>query len=327
MSQARAKALVTGAAGMIGSHLSERLAADGDEVLATFAHPSINMETVNAQVQFTNLDVCDRNAVFELVADEQPTELYHLAAQSLPTVSWNDPWQTMRVNAEGTINIFEAVKAARASTIDYDPMIVVACSSAEYGASLIPERVPISEDAPLLPLHPYGVSKVAQDLLAFQYFRNFGLRCVRARIFNCTGPRKRNDVASDFAAGMIVALHEGKPLRHGNLDTRRAIIDVRDMVTALVALARRGVAGEAYNISADCVYKMSDLLEFYFDIAGVRVPTELDPALLRASDEPVIYGDIAKIRRDTGWAPTYELRQTLSDMLAFQEEQYQLRAQ
>lgn len=319
-------ALITGAGGMIGSHLAERLTADGAAVVASFAQPTIEMSSVSADVQFMQLDVCDREAVDALIQGVRPTEIYHLAAQSLPTVSWSDPWQTMRVNAEGTINIFEAVRAIIDTDAAYDPMIVVACSSAEYGASLTPDRVPIGEDAPLLPLHPYGVSKVAQDLLAFQYFQNFGIRSIRARIFNCTGPRKRNDVASDFAVGIVKARHEGIPLRHGNLETRRAIIDVRDMVSALIGLARQGKPGEAYNISAERTYQISELLELYFDIAGERVPTTLDPALLRPSDEPVIFGDTAKIRRDTDWGPTYELRQTLSDMLAFEEEQYEARA-
>lgn len=320
-----AKTLITGAGGMIGSHLAERLVSEGREVAATYVRPTIDMATVDPKVRFTQLDVCDREAVAQLIERDRPKEIYHLAAQSLPTVSWADPWTTMRTNADGTINIFEAIRRTREADPSYDPIVVVACSSAEYGASLTPDRVPVSEETPLLPLHPYGVSKVAQDLLAFQYFENFSIRCIRARIFNCTGPRKRNDVASDFAAGMVRSLHEGTPLRHGNLETRRAIIDVRDMVSALVVLAQRGVAGEAYNISAEQAFKIADLLELYFDIAGKRVPTVTDPALLRPSDEPVIFGDTAKIRRDTGWAPTYELRQTLSDMLAFEEGQYQTR--
>jgi nucleoside-diphosphate-sugar epimerase len=226
------------------------------------------------------------------------------------------------VNVEGTINIFEAVLEVRKTDPGYDPMTVIACSSAEYGAAMTPERVPITEDAPLLPLHPYGVSKVAQDLLGYQYHQSYGLRCIRARIFNCTGPRKRNDVASDFAKGIVRAMHEGGPLRHGKLETQRAIMDVRDMVQALVALARKGRPGEAYNICADAAYPISQILELYFELAGSRVPTEVDPRLLRPTDEAVIYGDTSKIRQDTGWAPVFELRRTLADMLAFEQSQY-----
>jgi nucleoside-diphosphate-sugar epimerase len=314
--------LITGAGGMMGSHLAEALLAEGAEVIATYLQPTINMRTVDQRVKFTELDVCDPDAVRAVIEQHKPAEIYHLAAQSLPTVSWTDPWRTMRVNGEGTINVFEAVRDVRRQVPDYDPMTVVACSSAEYGASLTPENVPVKEDAPLLPLHPYGVSKVAQDLLAFQYFHNHGLRCVRARIFNCTGPRKRNDVASDFAVGIVRALHEGGSVRHGNLATRRAIMDVRDMVAALIALARRGRAGEAYNICAETAYEISEILEMYLDIAGSRPPTEVDPKLLRPSDEAIIFGDTSKIRQHTNWFPRYELRRTLEDMYAFEQNQY-----
>ncbi len=318
----RRSVLITGAGGLIGSHLAEALLTDDDQVLATYLSPTINMRSVDERVKFTELDVCDHEAVRAIIDRHRPAEIYHLAAQSLPTVSWSDPWRTMRVNAEGTINVFEAILDVRRRAPDYDPMTVVACSSAEYGASLTPENVPITEDAPLLPLHPYGVSKVAQDLLAFQYFQNHGLRCIRARIFNCTGPRKRNDVASDFASGLVRAQRAGGSLRHGNLETSRAIIDVRDMVAALIALARQAVAGEAYNICADSAYRISDILEMYFEIAGARSPTEVDPKLLRPSDEPIIFGDTTKLRLHTNWAPRYELRRTLEDMYAFEQQEY-----
>lgn len=316
------KILITGAGGMMGSHLAELLVAQGDDVLPTYLNPTINMATVHSGVQYSCLDVCDREAVFDCIESERPAEIYHLAAQSLPTVSWVDPWTTFRVNAEGTINVFEAILSVQVTDPSYSPMTVVACSSAEYGASLTPERVPIQEDAPLLPMHPYGVSKVAQDLLGWQYWANYGLRCIRARIFNCTGPRKRSDVVSDFARAVVRGLHEDVPVRHGNLTTQRAIIDVRDMVAALVALARKGKPGEAYNICADSVVKVEELLEIYFELAGRRLPTEVNPDLLRPSDEPIIFGDTTRIRQDTGWAPQISLRQTLADVLAFEQGQY-----
>lgn len=307
---------------MMGSHLAERLLGEDVQLIATFHQPTIDMETVDPGVAFEELDVLDREAVFALIEQRKPQEIYHLAAQSLPTVSWTDPWRTLRVNGEGTVNIFEAILHARKADASYHPMTVIACSSAEYGASLLPERVPISEDAPLLPLHPYGVSKVAQDLLGHQYHYNHQLRCIRARIFNCTGPRKRNDVASDFARGIVRALNTGGTLQHGNLETERAIIDVRDMVDALISLARQGAAGEAYNVCADRAYRMSELLDMYFELAGQRVATEVNPSLLRFSDEPIIFGDTTKIRADTSWRPRIELKQTLADMLDFEARQF-----
>src|SRR5262249_41587145 len=144
------------------------------------------------------LDVRDKKEVFKLIDKYRPSKIFHLAAQSYPTVSWEKPTQTIDINMNGTVNVFEAVKKIRKQGDEYDPMIVVACSSAEYGASLTPENTPVKESAPLLPLHPYGVSKVGQDLLSFQYWENFRIRCIRVRIFNTTGARKTNDVTSDF---------------------------------------------------------------------------------------------------------------------------------
>ena len=164
-----AQVLVTGATGMIGSHLLAHLrnSPPGAVVGTAFGPPS-ELPAPPAHVMLP-LDVRDGPALRDCIARHRPAVIHHLAAQSLPTLSWTEPRLTLDTNVQGTVNVFEAVQHVR-DTIDadYDPMVVVACSSAEYGASMTPERVPLDEEAPLLPLHPYGVSKVAQDLLAFQ---------------------------------------------------------------------------------------------------------------------------------------------------------------
>ncbi len=317
----RRRVLVTGAAGMVGSHLLERLesAAPGG-VLGTWSRPTVRMEELAGRFALAELDVCDRAAVAVLVAAERPPVIYHLAAQSLPTVSWLDPWETMRINVEGTINLFEAIRAVRAGAdAGYDPMVVVACSSAEYGASLTADNVPIAEDTPLLPLHPYGVSKVAQDLLAFQYWRNDRIRCIRARIFNTTGPRKRADVVSDFCARVARITRHGGALRVGNLETRRAILDVRDLVSALVLLAEHGEPGEAYNICADRAWRIGDLIPLLEKLTGIALTVEPDPNLFRPSDEPVILGRNTKLKERTGWLPTVDLEDTLRAVLEYEK--------
>ena len=313
--------LITGSAGLIGSYLAEAEVADGAEVVASYLLPTIPLNEIEGRLPLRELDVTDREAVFAIVAELRPTVVFHLAAQSLPTVSWVDPWTTMQVNVIGTINIFEAIKALRAKDSSYDPIVIVACSSAEYGTSLTPDRVPITEDAPLMPMHPYGVSKVAQDLLTLQYWINDHVRGIRARIFNCTGARKRNDVVSDFGSRIVKVLRDGGRLAVGNLETRRAIIDVRDMVSALRLLAVRGAAGEVYNICAEDVFSIRQILDMYLEIAGRPVDWAVDPALLRPSDEPVIVGSTEKLRRDTGWRPTIPLHQTLRDVFDFETRQ------
>jgi GDP-4-dehydro-6-deoxy-D-mannose reductase len=310
--------LITGAAGMVGSHLAERLAADrpGVRILASFHRPTINEAEFHAipGMEPIPLDVRHFEVVRRLLMAEKPTEIYHLAAQSLPTLSWTNPWDTMEVNVMGTVNLFEAIKSVRADSAPYNPAVVVACSSAAYGDSLRPENVPIGEETILKPLHPYGVSKAAQDMLTYQYAVNDGIRGVRARIFNSTGPRKTRDVVADFAARVagIAAggTGEGK-LRVGNLETQRAILDVRDLVDALIRLAADGGAGEAYNICADTAVPIGALIPLFEEAAGVRLIPEPDPALMRPSDEAIIFGDTTRLRQATGWRPTMTLAQTV----------------
>ena len=232
------------------------------------------------------------------------------------------PYKTIDTNVNGTIGIFEAIKKIR-STQDtsYDPIIVVACSSAEYGETLNQLKgteVYVKETAALQPLHPYGVSKVGQDLLSFQYFMNDHIRCIRARIFNSTGTRKVNDVTSDFTHRAVLAEQSGTyELRVGNLNTRRAIMDQRDLVSALILLAEKGKAGEVYNISSEQIYQMKDIVSMIEKEIGHELKIIVDSELLRPTDEKIIVGDVTKLKKDTGWKQTIPIEQTIADMLDY----------
>ena len=216
------------------------------------------------------------------------------------------------------INVFEAIKSVRKTNKNYDPVVVVACSSAEYGASLTPENTPVKETAALLPLHPYGVSKVGQDLLSFQYYQNDKIRCIRARIFNTTGPRKTNDVVADFTHRAVdIERKKIAVLKVGNLKTKRAITDVRDLVNALMLLSDKGTWGDVYNMSGNKVYEINEIVPIIENYMGIHLATEVDPKLLRPTDEPIIYGDSSKLKNDTGWEQQYPLEQTIKDMIDY----------
>ncbi len=305
--------LVTGASGLIGGMLVEALQADRLPFVATGIGPA--PEGIGAWV---SCDVRDKDAVAAMLETVRPDVIYHLAAQSLPRLAVSDPWLTFDINVNGTINVFEAIRAIRTADPAYDPIVVLASSAMVYGASLAAADGPVTESAPMQPMHPYAVSKATQDMLAFQYNLNDGVRTIRARIFNCAGPGKRGDVVSDFARAVIRADAGGEPVRVGNLNARRAIMDVRDMVAALRALAARGRPGEAYNISVREAVTMGAVLDAFFDMSGRRHPFVVDPALLRGSDESVIVGDTSRIERDTGWSPHIPLAQTLRDVYAFE---------
>lgn len=316
------KVLVTGAGGMVGSHMVEQLYNVGYDVIGIWHKNKKNVEQISLPIRFVQCDLRYGYGLDELIMDNLPEQIYHLAAQSYPTVSWVSPAETIDVNINGTVAVFEAIKKARKYVkADYDPMVVVACSSAEYGETLNKlegDDVYVKENAELLPLHPYGVSKVGQDLLSFQYFMNDHIRCIRVRIFNSTGTRKVNDVTSDFTRRAIEAEKTGIwELRVGNLDTKRAIMDQRDLVNGLILLAEKGKAGDVYNISSEYVYRMKDIVTMIERQVGHELKINVDPILLRPTDEKIIVGDVTKIKSDTGWKQRISMEQTIADMLEY----------
>ena len=318
------KVLITGACGMVGSHLAEYyFNVENIKCIGTKFNATIDTNEIAAIIDYIDCDIRDSQKVFEIINEHRPTIIYHLAAQSYPTVSWEKPIETMDINVNGTIHVFESILKIKKEIPSYDPVVVVACSSAEYGSSLTPENTPVKESATLLPLHPYGVSKVGQDLMTYQYYMNNGIRGIRARIFNTTGVRKVQDVVSDFTR-RVVQLEKGliTEFTTGNLTTKRAIADVRDLVSALVLLAEKGDAGDVYNISGNTVYEIAEIIAVMEKIIGKKINHRIDDKLLRSTDEPVIYGDSSKLIAKTGWHQAYKLEQTITDMIAYWRTKY-----
>lgn len=314
--------MVTGAGGMVGSHMVEMLHKRGDKVIGTYYKPTTDIKEIPAEIEMIECDVRYSANVEQIIMRYLPEQIYHLAAQSYPTVSWNRPYETMETNINGTIAVFEAIKKVRKlKKKEYDPIVVVACSSAEYGETLNQldgDEIYVKETAPLLPLHPYGVSKVGQDLISFQYFANDHIRCIRARIFNSTGTRKVNDVTSDFTYRAIEAERNNMyELRVGNLETRRAIMDQRDLINALTLLAEKGIAGDVYNISSEHIYQMKNIISMIEKQIGHKFIVHVDQALLRPTDEKIIVGDVTKLKQDTGWKQTIPMERTIADMLEY----------
>ena len=314
------KILVTGAGGMVGSHMVELLCRRGDDVIGIWHKNKKNIEQIQLPIKFVQCDIRYGYGIDELIMDNMPDQIFHLAAQSYPTVSWVSPAETIDVNINGQVALFEAIKKTRKYKNSlYDPMVVVACSSAEYGQTLNELDNPfVKETSELKPLHPYGVSKVGQDLLALQYYLNDKIRCIRARIFNSTGTRKVNDVTSDFTRRAVEAENTGiYELRCGNLETKRAIMDQRDLVRALILLADKGNEGDVYNICSEYVYQMEDIVKMIEYCIGHKLHRIIDPVLLRPTDEKIIVGDITKLKRDTGWKQEIKMDKTVSDMLDY----------
>jgi GDP-4-dehydro-6-deoxy-D-mannose reductase len=313
------KILITGVTGFAGSHLADYALARGDvEVFGTarWRSPSQNIEHIADRITVIDADLRDASSVESLVADIKPDWIFHLAAQSYVVSSWKLPSETITTNIVGTVNIFEAVRRAK-----YSPRILVACSSEEYGY-VEPDEVPITEDNPLRPLSPYGVSKVGQDLLSYQYFKSYGLEAIRTRAFNHTGPRRgRVFVCSNFAIQIVEAQKGLRPrVNVGNLDAVRDFTDVRDTVRAYWLALEAGAAGDVYNICSGTGNSIREVLEKLIAIAGADVEVEVDDTRLRPSDVPLLIGDNSKFTKQTGWRPEVPFDQTLSDILDYWRE-------
>lgn len=305
---------VTGFGGFIGVHLVELLQKKGEEILATYFRPINDVHDVAPNIEVIECDVRNRDKVQSLLNEFRPAKIFHLAAQSYPTVSWDDPWYTIETNTIGTLNILEGLRK-----LQLDCLILNACSSAQYGF-VTEEEVPVNESHPLRPLHPYGVSKVAQELLAYQYHKNFGIRSITIRIFNTTGPGKVNDVCADFTKRLITLEKDSgsqKKLRVGNLNSRRAIIDVRDAIKAFDLAADKATVGETYNLSGETVYKVGEIVEILRELVSFEFEVWQDPGLYRPTDEPVIFGSSNKLKREAGWKQEIPLKVTLKDMLSY----------
>ncbi|MBQ7995471.1 MAG: GDP-mannose 4,6-dehydratase [Bacilli bacterium] len=317
------KAYVTGAGGMIGSHLVEMLAKRGYEVVGSYYTPTVDLKDIDKTgVRLFELDVRNHETMKDWICNFLPDKIFHLAAQSFPVVSWNEPYYTFDVNANGTVGLLEAVKEAKKRNPGYDPMVVVISSSAIYGEALLSydvNNLP-KEDCALLPLHPYGVSKVAEDLLCFQYYRNFGIRTARVRLFNCTGPRKVGDITADFTKRAVELKKRGdNKLVVGNLTALRAIIDARDVCEALIVLSEKGAPGEAYNLCSSHIFKMTHVVECIEQIMGVKYELVTDQKLLRPADERLYAGNCDKLK-SLGWEEKYQYIDTVRDMIDYWEK-------
>ena len=305
------RVFITGVGGFWGSHLAEFLLEKNVAICGTTHREARNVEHLKDRLVLLPCDILDRGRVETVVQEAHPEVIFHMAAQSLPLLSWHDPEATFRVNVFGTLYLLEAVRKAGLS-----PTIVVACSSAEYGFAA-PEELPIREEKALQPASPYGVSKAAADLLCRVYWTAHRLKVIRVRPFFVVGPRKTGDVCSDFAKG-TVAVERGQQvfLKVGNLEAVRDFLDVRDAARAMWILAEKGSPGEVYNLCTGRGYKVREILDLLGALTEKPIPMREEPQGLRLVDEPVIIGDNSKLRA-LGWEPQIPFERTVADILDY----------
>jgi GDP-4-dehydro-6-deoxy-D-mannose reductase len=258
------------------------------------------------------LDLKHEQAVHELLALVQPEQIYHLAAQASPRQSFIEPWFTLENNIHVQLNIIQGCL-----TLNLKPRLLV-ISSAEIYGPVRPEHMPINEDTPLCPTNPYGVSKVAQDMLGLQYYLSHKLPIIRARPFNHIGPGQRAGfVAVDFAiqiAGIEAGLRE-PVMEVGNLAAQRDFTDVRDVVRAYRLITESGMPGEVYNVASGKAQSIQKVLDTLLSYSHVEIKVRTDPARFMPIDVPIIQGDASRLRNLTSWEPRIPFETTLRDVL------------
>jgi GDP-4-dehydro-6-deoxy-D-mannose reductase len=290
------KALITGAAGFVGHHLTAHLHTLGDEVIGVD--------------RASGPDLLDGDGWIDLIHQVRPDAVYHLAGRSDVGGSWSTPRDTFRVNAEGTLAVLQACVSAGVER-------VLAVSSADVYGRVTLGELPLTEDNPLRPVSPYAASKIAADYLALQAHLGYGLAVMRVRAFNHLGPGQTNRFVAPALAERIAQneLDHGEQVPVGNLTPRRDFTDVRDVVRAYRLLIEHGEPGEAYNVCSGQDIAISELAERLVAKAEVPMQLESNPSLQRPVDVPVLRGDYSRLHKTTGWEPEIDLDQTLTDLL------------
>jgi GDP-4-dehydro-6-deoxy-D-mannose reductase len=291
------RVLVTGSGGFVAGWLIPHLESRGDVVVP-----------LDAEVDITNA-----GRLTEVVTAAGPDAICHLAAQASVGASWEDSSGTFAVNAVGTLNLIDAALACRSR-----PRVLLVSSSEVYG-HVTPDALPLGEDHPFRPVSPYAASKAAAELIGLQAWLGPGLEVIRARPFNHTGPGQRPDfVVPSLARQVAAAAASGATtLETGNLDVRRDLTDVRDVVRAYRELLEHGAPGQVYNVCRGEAVRIEDVARRLMAIAGVDLRLVVDPTRVRAQDVPELRGDPSRLREATGWVPEIELDATLAAVLDY----------
>lgn len=319
--------LITGITGFAGSHLADFLLKVFPEstVYGSMRHrsPTDNIDHLQGQPKLFLLkgDLTDPSSVRYILDESKPDVIFHLAAQSFVGASFRQPRETIATNLNPTLNLLHGLREKLAG------MMVFAGTSEEYGMVKVDET-PIRETNQLLPLSPYGVSKVAADLLCYQYHRSYGVNVVRSRAFNHEGPRRGELFATSSFAKQIAEIEAGKKepkIMVGNLEAVRDYTDVRDTVRAYWALSDKGVPGEVYNVCSGYrdgrvfspTWSIRRMLDFLMKESTVAFEVVQDPERMRPSDVPLLAGDFGRLNAATGWNPDIAFEQTLRDLLNY----------
>lgn len=306
------KAFITGICGFTGGHLTEYLSKSGIEIfgLDLPVEGRSNPDHLTYVSRMYYADVNDRDSIFEIIHSIKPDFIFHLAG----LIGSNDLEKLFKTNIVGTKNVLEAA-------CSIETKILLPGSAAEYGA--VPEdKLPIHEATPLYPINDYGISKVAQTQLGYQYFYKYKCPVYIARPFNIIGPREPENLVCSTIAQQIVKNERKKRTADrviyvGNLEPKRDFIDVRDVTEAYWHIVNKGAPGEVYNVCSGKAYSIREVLSFFERLSRVKCTVVQDPSRVRGVDISINFGDNSKIQSSTGWLPKININRTLGDLLEY----------
>lgn len=313
--------LITGITGMVGSHLAEYILENHPDAsvhgLVRWRSPLDNIRGILPKIKLHQAELRDLHSLIKLMNNIKPEKIFHLAAQSYVTTSFDMPADTLHTNVIGTTNLLDAIRITK-----IDPTVHI-CSSSEVYGQVKEDEVPIKESNPFRPASPYAVSKTGEDMIALQYFLSYGIKTVRTRMFTHTGPRRGDVFAESAFAKQVAEIEAGvkpNPVYVGNLNSVRTIADVRDAVRAYWLLLEKCPGGEVYNIGGEETMTVGDILEKLKGMAKCEIKHEVDKKLLRPSDVTLQIPDTSKFKSATGWKPEIPVEKTLLDLLNYHRE-------
>jgi len=316
------KVLITGITGFVGSHLADYILGNYSEVevfgAKRWRSPMENIKHIEDKLRLYDCDLRDLSSIITMLKEVVPDKIFHLAAQSYVPYSYTTPIDTLMTNVIGTANLLEAVKL-----VGQDPLVHI-CSSSEVYGQVKKEDVPIKETCPFNPVSPYGVSKVAEDMLGLQYFTAYNMKTIRTRMFTHTGARRGEVfVCSDFAKQIAkIEVETQEPVVYvGNLDSIRTFADVRDAVRAYWMLDR-SMAGEVFNIGGNVTMTIKEMLDKLIKLSKSKeqITVEVLPVKFRPADVTLQIPDCAKFREATDWKPKIPFKETLEGLLNYWRE-------
>lgn len=313
--------LITGITGFVGSHLAD-LALEKGCIVYGLRRWNLsrlrNVRHIIDKINWIDCDITDNVSVRKALQISQPDKIFHLAAESFVSTSWDHPLHYMDVNYRGTVNFLESIK-----DLGINPKFLIPGSGEEYG-EIFDDELPINEKSNLRPVNPYAVTKIAQDLIGYVYFRTYGLNIIRVRAFNHEGPRRDNVFGIPWYAYQIARIEAGlqKPIiKTGHIEDRRNFTHVKDMVEAYWIAIERCIPGELYLIGSDekeKIYTYKELIKMLIEMSTVKdIKIEEDRQYVRPTSVPRLIGDSSKFRNLTGWKPKSSISEILTDTLEY----------